>query len=184
MDRLRGVSNPERLVAAGLQLGERTFIAQTAYLDPGYPWLISIGDESTIAPGVIILAHDASMQRHIHRTILSPVVIGKRVFVGAGSIVLAGSRIGDNSIVAAGSVVRGEVPAGAVVAGNPAKVVGDVESTIERHRAAAADAPSWPHEGWTLLRGITEERKRVQREALAPGTRGYLTWPERLTADE
>lgn len=54
------------------------------------------------------------------------VVIGSDVFIGAGALVLPGSRIGDGAVVAAGSVVKGEVPAGVIVAGNPARVIKDV----------------------------------------------------------
>ena len=174
LDRLRGQLSPDRLVALGLQLGDGVFISRTAYLDPGFPWLITIGDEATLAPGVIILAHDASMQRHVRRTLIAPVVIGERAFIGAGAIILAGSRIGDDSVVGAGAVVSGEISPGSVVAGNPARVIGDVESAARRHRDAAARGPTWPHVGWTLLSGITEERKLMQRQALAAGIPGYL----------
>jgi serine acetyltransferase len=52
-----------------------------------------------------------------------PVHIGENVWVGAHAMVLKGSTVGANSVVGAGAVVRGEVPAGVVVVGNPAKVV-------------------------------------------------------------
>ena len=44
----------------------------------------------------------------------------------------------------------------------------------EWHHQAATRGPSWPHEGWTIGRGITDGRKRAQREALANGISGYL----------
>jgi maltose O-acetyltransferase len=172
--RLRGELGIDRLVAEGLELGRRTFIARGVYLDPGHPWLISIGDESGLSPGVIVIAHDASMRRHVGLTRIAPVVIGNRVFIGAGAIVLPGSRIGDDSIVGAGAVVRGDVPPGSLVVGNPAKVVADVESVVEWHRQAAAEAPTWPVVGWTIGRGITAARKRAQRRALEGGVSGYL----------
>lgn len=52
-----------------------------------------------------------------------PVNIGKNVFIGSRVIVLKGTCIGDNAVVAAGSVVTKNVPEGAVVAGNPAKII-------------------------------------------------------------
>lgn len=54
----------------------------------------------------------------------SPIVIGRHVLIGAGATVLKGVTIGDGAIVAARSVVVKDVPAGAVVGGNPAKVIG------------------------------------------------------------
>jgi maltose O-acetyltransferase len=184
VDRARGQLSPDRLVALGLELGKGAFISRTTYIDPGFPWLVTIEDEATLAPGVIILAHDASMQHHARHTLIAPVVIGKRAFIGAGAIILAGSRVGDDAIVGAGTVVSGDIPAGSIVAGNPAKVIGDVESTSQRHRRAASQAPRWPHRGWTLAHGITEERKREQRTALVPGTVGYLELPDASQAGD
>jgi maltose O-acetyltransferase len=174
LGRLRGELSIERLVAEGLELGRGSFIARGVYLDPGHPWLISIGEESGLSPGVVVMVHDASMRRHMGFTRIARVAIGDRVFVGAGAIILPGSRIGDDSIVGAGAVVRGDVPPRSLVVGNPARVVSDVESVAEWHRQAATQAPIWPHEGWMAGRGITEARKRAQREALAGGISGYL----------
>ena len=52
-----------------------------------------------------------------------PVVVGKKCFIGARAIVLKGVTIGDGAVVGAGAVVRRDVPANAVVVGNPARVV-------------------------------------------------------------
>jgi maltose O-acetyltransferase len=174
IQRLRGQLNVDRLVARGLQIGDGTFVASDAYLDPGHPWLISIGQDSGLSPRAIVMVHDASMRRHIDHTLIAPVVIGDRVFVGAGAIILPGTRIGDDSVIAAGAVVRGDIPPWSMVVGNPGKVVSDVRSVADWHRQAAAHGPVWPHEGWTVGRGITEARKRAQREALADGSTGYL----------
>jgi maltose O-acetyltransferase len=172
--RVRGEINIDRLVAEGLELGANVFLGRGVYIDAGHPWLIAIGDNAVITSGTVVLAHDASMKLHTGFTRIARVTIGERVFVGANAVILPGSRIGDDSIVGALAVVRGDVPPGSVVAGNPARVVSDVASFTERHRAAAANAPVWPHGGWMAGQGITEGRKREQLEALAAHVSGYI----------
>ncbi|HSV66133.1 MAG TPA: acyltransferase [Mycobacteriales bacterium] len=56
------------------------------------------------------------------------IVIGDRVWVGTRAVILKGVTIGDGAVVAAGAVVTRDVPAGAVVGGLPAKVVGTADS--------------------------------------------------------
>ena len=56
-----------------------------------------------------------------------PVVIGSGSWLGHGAVILPGTRLGRNVVVAAGAVVRGEVEDHAVVAGNPARVVRRLE---------------------------------------------------------
>jgi len=57
-------------------------------------------------------------------TLVQPVVIGDFVWIGANVTILPGTTIGDGVIVAAGSVVRGNVPDCSVIAGNPATIIG------------------------------------------------------------
>ena len=52
-----------------------------------------------------------------------PVIVEDNVMIGANAVILEGVRIGEGAVVAAGSVVTQNVPAGAVVAGSPAKVI-------------------------------------------------------------
>jgi acetyltransferase-like isoleucine patch superfamily enzyme len=173
IERLRGQPNIQRMVADGLQLGEGTHISQPIYFDRLHPWLIAIGDYVTLGPYVAVITHDASLAHYTGQTRIGRVVIGRRVNVGVGAILLPGTVIGEDSVVAAGAVVRGEVPPGSLVVGNPGEV-SPIKPVAAFHRASAARAPTWPHEGWTVFSGITEERKREQREALAGGASGYV----------
>ncbi len=71
-----------------------------------------------------------------------PVVIGDNVWLGTNSIILPGVTIGDNSVVAAGSVVRDSVPPNTVVSGNPAQVVKTLKPLdLEEIAAARAKQP-------------------------------------------
>lgn len=64
-----------------------------------------------------------------HSQKYEPVVIGSNVWLGRGVIVLPGSKIGDNSVIAAGSVVKGDVPANVMATGNPAQPVKELTIT-------------------------------------------------------
>jgi maltose O-acetyltransferase len=174
LERLRGETTVDRLIADGLELGSNVFIARNAYLDPGRPWLISIGDDSVVAPFAVILVHDASMRIQLGYARVAPVVIGRRVFIGANATVLPGSQIGDDSVVGAGAIVHGEVPPRSLVVGERSMAIKDLDPFLERHRKAISSSPTWSPEGWTRYTGITNTGKRAQREALANGTSGYL----------
>jgi serine acetyltransferase len=89
---------------------------------------ITIGDHTMIAGGVSMFdntSHPISPSRRLAYQPISagdtaPIVIGKNCWIGLNSIILRGVTIGDNSIVAAGSVVTKSVPPNTIVAGNPA----------------------------------------------------------------
>ena len=62
----------------------------------------------------------------------SPVVIEDNVFIGAGSKILKGVRIGKNSVIGAGSIVCKDIPANAIAAGNPARVITELSTQETR----------------------------------------------------
>ena len=57
-----------------------------------------------------------------HKVILHGCIVGSGSLIGMGAVLLDGARVGENAIVAAGSVVRGEIPAGTLAVGTPARV--------------------------------------------------------------
>jgi acetyltransferase-like isoleucine patch superfamily enzyme len=67
-------------------------------------------------------------------------VIKKGASIGSGATILANVTVGENAIVGAGSVVTKDVPANAIVAGNPAKVLRfmDTEKAIDKEKAMEA----------------------------------------------
>src|SRR5271168_2592912 len=60
-------------------------------------------------------------------------VIKKGASIGSGATILSNTKIGENAIVGAGSVVTKDVPPNSIVAGNPAKVLRYIEQTVEGH---------------------------------------------------
>lgn len=126
-----------------IHLGARCAVYEGAWLEcePGHGGTITVGDDNyfghllhlhavddivigdgcTFADGVLV-----NTGRHVPGSTnlvepAGPVVIGDRVFVGEGVSILGGVTIGDEAVVGAGSVVTRDVPAGAVVAGAPAR---------------------------------------------------------------
>ncbi len=88
---------------------------------------VTIGARTQIGPGVQILAADHPRDPALRRDMLEngrPVRIGADVWIGGSAIILPGVTIGDDAIVGAGSIVTRDVPAGATVVGNPARVLG------------------------------------------------------------
>lgn len=91
---------------------------------------VRIGHHVMIGPGVQIYtaAHLLQAEARIQGwEVAKPVVIEDNVWVGGGAILLPGVRIGRNAVVGAGAVVPRSVPANTVVAGNPARVIREIE---------------------------------------------------------
>ena len=65
--------------------------------------------------------------------------IGNHVFVGAGAIILPNVTIGNNVIIGAGSVVTKDIPDNSVCAGNPAKVIRNLDEYIAKHQSLITD---------------------------------------------
>ena len=107
-----------------IHLGERSYINMGATLLDNAP--IRIGADVMIGPNVQIYtaAHALDADERIQgvETAL-PVTIEDRVWIGGGAILLPGVTIGREAIVGAGAVVTRDVPAGARVVGNPARIL-------------------------------------------------------------
>ena len=92
--------------------------------------VVHIGHNVMIGPLVQIYtaAHPIQAEPRIEgREVAKPIVIEDNVWVGGGAILLPGVRIGRNAVVGAGAVVSRDVLANTVVAGNPARVIREIE---------------------------------------------------------
>ena len=100
------------------------------------PYLLTVGDNVTIATGVRFITHDNSaIKIYTDATdFVGPICIGNNVFIGANSTILPGVTIADDCIVGAGSVVCKScyVP-GTILAGNPARPIGKKEDMEKKY---------------------------------------------------
>ncbi|MBQ1478132.1 MAG: sugar O-acetyltransferase [Erysipelotrichaceae bacterium] len=87
---------------------------------------IEIGDNTLIGPNVTITTATHPLDPEERRKGLQfnkPIHIGNNVFIGAGSIILPGVTIGDDSVIAAGSLVSRDIPSKVLAMGSPARVI-------------------------------------------------------------
>jgi acetyltransferase-like isoleucine patch superfamily enzyme len=110
-DAVISIGDNVRLNGAGLQCGAA----------------ITVGDDCILGSCTIVDTdhHSVEVDRRRPGAVVQsgPVVIGRNVWVAGAAAVLKGVTIGDDSVVGYGAVVTADVPAGVVVAGNPARVV-------------------------------------------------------------
>lgn len=125
----------------GLQLGERVDLISVPNFG-SEPYLIKIGDDTTVSFDCAFVTHDAATRviRHLpdgdpETGYFGPIVVGKNCFIGCRTTILAGVHIGDNSIIGACSLVNRDIPSNVVAAGNPCKVI----CTLDEYRAKHKD---------------------------------------------
>lgn len=138
-----GLTNEETiqiLKAGGAQIGERLHMyGQRVHIDLQFPFMLSIGNDVEITEDVAILNHDYSWSviKKMTGELLGgigPVYIGDNVFIGNGAQILMNTRIGNNCIVGARSVVHGTFPDNSVIAGNPARIICNLDEFIEKRK--------------------------------------------------
>ena len=113
-------------IQAGARVGARCKISSHSFICEG----VSIGDEVFIGHGVMFTndkypratCEDGKPQTDADWTLLRTTV-GFRASIGSGAVIGPGIAIGDGAMVGAGAVVTRDIPAGAIVAGNPARVL-------------------------------------------------------------
>jgi len=101
----------------GIRFDDSVSVSMSSRFISGKRGSIAIGSETMITFKTLICSRDATDGA------VKPVRIGRRCFIGGGSVILPGITIGDESIVGAGAVVFHDVPPRTVVGGNPARVL-------------------------------------------------------------
>jgi maltose O-acetyltransferase len=106
-----------------ISIGERVTFGGNVVLFANAP--ITIGNDVMIAMRALILTstHDHTNHPMWLERVDAPITIGNHVWIGAGAIILPGVIISDYAVIGAGAVVSANVPKGAVVVGNPARII-------------------------------------------------------------
>ena len=123
----------------GATVGEGTRFFGSVEIDMTRPCLIEIGKNCVLTDGVRVWTHgyDWVVLKELYGEMLcssGKVVIEDNVFVGNGTIILKGVRIGKNTIIGAGSVVTKDIPPNSVAVGNPCKVKMSIAEYYEKRK--------------------------------------------------
>jgi acetyltransferase-like isoleucine patch superfamily enzyme len=106
-----------------IRVGRNVFVNQNCtFYDLGG---LDIADDVMVGPNVSLITtgHPVEPSQRRSITIGKPIVIERNVWIAAGATVIGGVSIGENSVVAAGSVVTRDVPPNTLAGGNPARVI-------------------------------------------------------------
>ena len=130
----RNFWSPERYARfIGVKIGDNCLISTKGFSSE--PYLIEIGNYCRIAKNVSFFTHGglwSQRKKHGDLDYFGKRKIGNYTYVGEDAKIMAGVTIGDDVIVGAGSVVTRSVSNSKIVAGNPARVVGETLDFLER----------------------------------------------------
>lgn len=162
----------KRWIQHGATIGRDFQLERNAFLDSFFPWLITIGDNVTLAPDALVLCHDGSTKKAVGYSKVGAVSIGNNVFVGAKSIILPDTTIGDNVVIGAGSIVHGVIPSGVVVAGTPAKIIETIDEFTKKNNRRRESGVTFDV-SYTNSGNVTEGRKQEMKRKLS-NSNGFI----------
>jgi len=138
-EKYANVVNIKKAKNLGVQVGNNCRFYSTDFSSE--PYLIEIGNHVTITSGVRFVTHDGAAwvirglgDNYKNVNILGKIKIGNNVFIGFNSIILPGVTIGDNTVIAAGSVVTKSFKGNEVIAGLPAKSIKPLDGYIDLNK--------------------------------------------------
>lgn len=151
----------------GAVIGENCHIYGS--LDGGHMYLVTIGNNVTVAGGASLLTHDGSTKKILGYSKVGRIDIGDDVFIGAMSIILPNVKIGNRVVIGAGSIVTKDIPDNSIAAGNPAKVIGTYDDFVRKNQELLKTALVQN----THYSVKTAEEKKQMKDALASGGYGF-----------
>lgn len=161
-------------IKRGMTVGKNFNRQSGTRMDPSHCWLISIGDDVTLSNKVQILAHDDTTRIYTGYGRIGRVLIGNRVFVGANTTILMNTKIGNDVIIGAGSVVTKDVPDDSVVVGNPVRVIGKTSEFIDREKDRMKQCVCYD-KSYSYYHSVGLEKKKEMQEFFSKNPQiGYL----------
>lgn len=143
----------------GVNIGENNLIGKKHWSSE--PYLITVGSHCQLTDCKIFTHGGGNAVRRFHPDFdcFGKVKIGDFVYIGTNALIMPGVTIGDNTLIAAGSIVTKSIPAGVVAAGNPAKILCTVEEYYERNKKWDLHSKGMPGEDKKqMLLNLSEEK--------------------------
>lgn len=134
------LSFEQQALKAGVRMGKDNQFLSNFWSSE--PYLIEIGDNCQITAGVKIFTHGgAKVARVIEPNFdcFGKVKIGSNVYIGTNSLIMPGVTVGDNVLIAAGSVVTNSVPSNVVIGGNPAHIICTFDDYYQKNKRYNVD---------------------------------------------
>lgn len=137
MNTVRLHSDPVRYFRRqGAEIGEGVEIfGANLFTFGSEPYLVSIGNDVTISHDVDFITHEGGLRiaraKYPNAYLYGRIQVADRCFLGAHCVLLPGAKVGVGSVIGTGSIVTGEIPAGVVAIGAPAKPIKSIEEYIQ-----------------------------------------------------
>lgn len=139
----------------GVQIGDNVSIISpiSPVIFSSEPYLVCIGSNTTISFDVAFVTHDAATRviRNLpdgnsETVVYGPISVGENCFIGCRTTILPNVKIGNNTVIGAGSLVNRDIPSNVIAAGNPCKVICTLEEYREKHKDDFLYMVSLPYE--------------------------------------
>lgn len=148
----------------GVTIGDNCHIYGS--IDNSHEFLVSMGNNVTIAGGAKLLTHDGSTKKILGYSKVGRIDIGNDVFIGYHAVVLPNVKIGNKVVIGVGSVVTKDIPDNSIAVGCPAKVIGTYDDYVAKNKELFEKSPVW---NTHYSKKTMSEKQQMKDELLKSG---------------
>jgi acetyltransferase-like isoleucine patch superfamily enzyme len=160
----------KRLIKRGANIGKNVFLGFNVFIEAGSEYLLTIEDDVVVAAFSRFIFHDSSLLNVRRYNIqFGKIILRRNCYIGVDTLILPGSEVGENTIVGAGSLVKGYLKPNSVYVGRPAEYycsVAELQREWEKDKLSKRDTVFYvPAKKWYLRTG--KDRAQMERRKLS-----------------